>query len=188
MKGKDKIIEKYKRFVYGNKEQNCIKLLKKYPFLLETTFFCEKNTPFLLACQRNHRLVIDYLIKKGVNVHLLNYFQQNAVSYAVLTEDVELLKKIYALGIDLDQKDVYGYTPFLEACIYDYSDIIKFLIEKDVDVNAQNETTSFVSLLLNDAFELDFNFICKHLDKFNEKNQKILKGLQLKNLVTKGSI
>jgi len=187
MKDKDKIIERYKGLVHGDKEEKCITFLEKYPFLLETTFYNEKNTPFLLACERDHQEVIDYLVSKNVNVHLSNAFGENGIFFAVHTENIELINKLYLLGLDLDQRDRRSSTPLLEACIYDHSSMIEFLIEKGADVNAENEEISFMSLLLEDAFYLDFNFIRKHLDKFNEKNRRKLKGLQLKILVTKGA-
>lgn len=182
------LAKKYKSFVRYDDEEKCIDLLNKHPFLLEASIDDEKNTPFLLACDNAHHKVIDYLVEKGVNVHLSNALQQNAVSFAVLSKDILLMKKLYSLGLDFDQKDVYGYTPLLDACSFDRSDMIKFLIEKGVDVNVRIKKTSFVSLLKEEKIEVEFNFIMKHFDKFNEENQRILKGLQLKNLVSKGSI
>lgn len=186
MNNKEDIIERYEELSLKDEEAECIKLLKEYPFLLEAPMDNEKNTPFLLACEQEHHKVMDYLIEKGVNIHLSNTFEQNAIFFGIHKESIELMEKLYSLGLELDQKDFTGSTPLLEACSFNYSTMIKFLIEKGADVNVERKEESFVSLLKEQIFELEFSFILKHFDKFNEKNQKILKGLQLKNLVTKG--
>jgi len=182
------IEKRYQVITRNASEERCIDFLKKHPFLLEATIDDEKNTPFLLACHRAHFNLIDYLVEKGVNVHLSNSLQENAFALVVHTGNMELWEKLYSLGIDFDQKDADGYTPLLEACSFNRSSMIKFLIEKGADVNIQSGKDSVVGFLKEGEFELEFSFILKHFDKFNKENQKILKGLQLKNLVTKGSI
>jgi ankyrin repeat protein len=48
------------------------------------------------------------------------------------------LKENIEAGMDINEKDGYGYTPLILAAYYNYGPLVKYLCEKGADVDAQN--------------------------------------------------
>jgi ankyrin repeat protein len=73
--------------------------------------------------------------------------QQKALRLAVLTGDVEELDRLIAVGVNLDALGHDGTTPLMLAVksslgeFYDQGvDIVKFLLARGADINAQTES------------------------------------------------
>ena len=150
----------------------------------------QDETIFLLACRYNLKLVLNYVVGKNVNVHATTSNNLNGVYVAVHRGKVELIQYLHELGIDIDKYDWLGKTPLFLACEFGHTDIIKYLIEHGADVNFEKKENSysFLDFYKKGFFELDISFLLKHLDKFNEQNQKEIKKLRLKHLVEKGEL
>jgi len=176
--------------IHTNKEEKMIEILEERPFLLERPSSTNGENPFLLSCHNNLQKVIDYLLTKNIDIHCVSKFtEENAIHQAVFTRNESLIKKLYDLGININHKDAFDCTPLIRTCEIGYVSMIKCLMELGADVNYENKyNRSFMYFLKKGYFKLELSYVMTHLDKFNEKNQAILKGLYLKQLVTKGSI
>ena len=53
--------------------------------------------------------------------------------------DRKTAELLISKGADLNNRDVYGYTPLLWSLYYGYYDLAKALIEKGADVNAREK-------------------------------------------------
>jgi len=177
--------------IQNRKEEAIIKLVEQYPFLL-THIITGRGTGlnlFLYACHKNFKKVLRYLVEKGVDIHSVGAKNFNAFHYANNARDVSLVQYLYELGININHVGQGGYTPLLRACSLQNKETMEFLIEKGADVNAENDYHySLIAAYKKGMGKIELSYLMKHLDKFNEKNQRILKGLQLKELVLKGIV
>jgi len=58
---------------------------------------------------------------------------------AVENEDLKTLKKLLKDGYDIEAENPYGLTPLMVAVDYSLNDVVTFLLEEGVNVNAQTE-------------------------------------------------
>lgn len=91
-----------------------ISFLKSVPCLEK--YLEQKNekgwNPLIVATYNNQKEIVEYLLALGAEVHVKNYNGTNLLMYAKNTyldhNDVDLLKKIYELGIKPEEKDYLG--------------------------------------------------------------------------------
>ena len=62
------------------------------------------------------------------------------LSQAILKQDLAAVEHYLTLPIDLNQRDSYGYTPLIEACIVNNFDLASMLLTKGADPNQQDIT------------------------------------------------
>lgn len=187
---KQKVSDALYHHIITKDEEKCIRLLERNSSLLEKELTFDGQTVFLLACGHNLKKVIDYLLTKNVNIHhITTRTRENAAHKAVFSKNVELIKQLYDVGIDIDAKNLIGSTPLIQISDFGYTEMIKCLIELGADVNHENHYgMSFLQYFKKNRIQLEFSFLMKHFDKFNEKNQKEIKKLRLKQLVEKGEL
>jgi len=87
-------------------------------------------------------------------IYLPGYTGKNPIHQAAAAGDIEIMKKLHMLGIDLNSTDTDGNTPLHSAvsdkAIADNLEVIKFLTEIGVDFNAtNNEGHSPLKLAIN---------------------------------------
>jgi len=176
-------------YIDKRKENKCIELIKKYPSLCNEITENDGSNLFLTACFNGCKKVAQYLVAQGINIQSQNKHGMNALFFAVCIDDLELVKYLYELGVDAEHKDWLESTPLFRACDDNFVDIIKYFIEQGVNVNYEDANGfSFLSYLERGDITIDMSYLMKHLDKFNEKNQKIIKKIRLKRLVEKGEV
>tara|TARA_Y100000991_G_C21970891_1_gene349381 strand:+ start:611 stop:1957 length:1347 start_codon:yes stop_codon:yes gene_type:complete len=98
-----------------------------------------EDTPFLLACQKNNKDYIDFLLSKNVNVQLVNSNNNNSLMYACMNNNYDLVLKLINL-IDVNTCDNQNDNPLFYACGCDNSGnldkkIIDILLEKGCNIN-----------------------------------------------------
>lgn len=75
-------------------------------------------TPLIIATYNNQKEVVEYLLSLGADVRVKNHNGTNLLMYAkntyLNTGDIELLKRVYALGIKPEETDYEGLD------LYDY--------------------------------------------------------------------
>jgi len=176
-------------YIDKRKENKCIELIKKYPFLCNEITENDGSNLFLTACSKSCRKIIEYLVAQGIDIQSQNNYGMNALFCAVCIGDLELVKYLYELGVNEEHTDWLESTPLFRACDDDFIDIIKYFIEQGVNVNYEDPNGfSFFSYLERGDITIDIPYLMEHIDKFNEKNQKIIKKIRLKRLVEKGEI
>lgn len=173
----------------NNNEKQCLSLLEKYPFLLTQPLNSDGSTVFQLAVHYENYAIIDYLVyDKQIDIHQVDNDGENAIIYA-LGKNPKIMKKLYDLGVSLNEINVIGSTPLIVSAQNCLSASLEFLIEYGANINYEsNKGTSLLSILEISRYSINFSFLMKHFDTFNEKNQKKLKKLRLKHLVERGII
>jgi ankyrin repeat protein len=186
---KEKIIDRLLVYINNRHEDDCISLIEEYPFLCHDIIEKDGSNLFLTACFNGCKKVAQYLVAQGIDIQSQNKHGMNALFFAVCIDDLELVKYLYELGVDAEHKDWLESTPLFRACDDNFVDIIKYFIEQGVNINYENPNGfSFLTYLENDDITIEMSYLMEHLDKFNEKNQKIIKKIRLKHLVEKGEV
>lgn len=76
-----------------------------------------------------------FCMKKNIKVDVLI----EGFNTAAASGNIEKLKELLRLGVDINCKNIYGATALFGACYNGYEDSVKFLIESGIDVNAAND-------------------------------------------------
>lgn len=75
----------------------------------------------------------DVPVKVTKETHLTPYFKLNSFCKAIVTGDVEAVKKMISLGEDINQKSL-GMAPVHFAARYNQSEILEILIANGADL------------------------------------------------------
>lgn len=77
---------------------------------------------------------IDYSDLNAVNCD-----GENLLHVAVLWRDIDMIRKLIAVGININQPGDLGFTPLHEACSQGSMEMVKLLVEAGADVFALSE-------------------------------------------------
>ena len=75
---------------------------------------CDEHgwTPLMVATYNNQKKVVDYLLINGADIFAVNNNGTNLLMYAKAAylqyNDIELLKKFFDLGVDIEREDYRG--------------------------------------------------------------------------------
>lgn len=95
------------------------------------------DTPLVYAIKEKSRNVINYLLQvNDLNVNFENRSKENALMLAAFVGDVDLVKKLVNDKHATVQKD--GWSAIHYAATNGNLDIVKFLIDKKADVDAES--------------------------------------------------
>ena len=72
---------------------------------------------------------MDSLIVNGANYHIILNDGRTALHIAVEHGFIEIVKKLYGYGLDINAKNNNGITPLMIARERGHNDIINFLID-----------------------------------------------------------
>ncbi len=103
----------------------------------------EVYTPLHIATIKNHKEVVQTLIRHGADLNIQSEPTYSAaLIYAVDNQNLEITKLLLESGADPNIFDTRGGTALQYACYYDNFDIIKLLVEYKANVNAHSLITS----------------------------------------------
>ncbi|PWA07242.1 ankyrin repeat domain-containing protein [Flavobacterium psychrotolerans] len=111
-------------------------LYKKHPQLINTTDD-RKSSPLILACYRTN---VDVAMFLADNVKDINYNSGmgSALMAAVMSGNIQIVKKLIDVKADLNQSDFQGKTALIYAVFFNKNDIAKLLIEAGANKNAKD--------------------------------------------------
>jgi ankyrin repeat protein len=99
------------------------------------------GTPLMLASEKGHRAIVEFLLSKDANPNATNIFHETALSVAAQSgalDTVELL--LDHPGTLLDLPDTSGQTAFWWACCNGHQAVVERLLARpDVDINRPRE-------------------------------------------------
>ncbi|XP_025095338.1 26S proteasome non-ATPase regulatory subunit 10-like isoform X4 [Pomacea canaliculata] len=101
-------------------------------------------TYFLCACLSGDGGLVDYMIKKGANVHSETTEGDSALylaTFAVLNlnrDNLDVLKVLINAGCNVNHQNKRGFTPLHRAASKGNCKIIKFLLEQGANPNIVN--------------------------------------------------
>ena len=101
-----------------------------------------RKTPLMLACENGHKRVVEILLGKGANPHVLSEWGYNsAAREAVKGGHVEILKLLLRDKRVEGRRLSLGYA-LIEAAIKGRDDMVKLLLESGVDPNVKGSRES----------------------------------------------
>ena len=102
------------------------------------------------------------------DINATNFEGENALHLAVHREDIEIIKELVNLGINLNARGDEGHTPLHEAAFNGNLEIVKILVENGADLFALTEG--------NPPFTLarfgNHDHICDYLSEQMKASQK----------------
>lgn len=112
----------------------------------------ENKTIISLATYFGHKNLIDLILKKGININTKNCNKKILMYNAVASGNLEIVKKIFKMKIDLSNLVINGESILMIAVKRIKSkEITKFLIENGADLDFLNrEKNSVLSILANE--------------------------------------
>ncbi|XVF72972.1 hypothetical protein PTKIN_Ptkin12aG0163700 [Pterospermum kingtungense] len=102
------------------------------------------ETSLLNAAGQGHTLTAKYLLDHGANPAILSDFGGTALHYSTGTGNIELLKYILAISVEVDVQSVAG-TPLIWAVGHAQQDAVNVLLEHHANPNAESEDNTPLS-------------------------------------------
>jgi hypothetical protein len=143
-------------------------------------------TPLMYALQIGKNDLLKCLLKKKVNVNILDKVGRSPLHMAVSRNNAEVVSLLLENGADINLKDARGFTPAHVAATLFFPTILKQLIEhKDFDptiISNQRQTFDVIfASKFNSFISLDLNELAK--DKENSK--KVIESLEMFPLISR---
>lgn len=91
----------------------------------------------------------------------------------VKEQDITRLEQNIKRGVDINEKDGYGFTPLILAAYYNYGPLVKYLCENGANINAQNnDGWSALLYAVNYGYDDTFNILMQHEPDLNLVNKQ----------------
>ncbi|XP_065420778.1 ankyrin repeat domain-containing protein 26 isoform X15 [Chrysemys picta bellii] len=104
----------------------------------------EGYTPLTIAITENHQEMVEFLLKKGADVHARDKSKRTPLMIAASGGELSLIKVLLQYGADVSHKDINGWTSEDHAHVGGYSSLSKQLSEyanwKNVEKPSPNNT------------------------------------------------
>ena len=97
-----------------------------------------QNTLMAEACIQNNREVIYLITKKHPNLSKDRISSKYVVMRSILNDDIELIKLLISLKVDLDIIDRLWNTPLIWSCRQGSFDLVKILLKAKVSIDMAN--------------------------------------------------
>lgn len=81
--------------------------------------------------------MLNELLQAGADINLLNHDDNNALWFACVSEDINIIKALIANGINIDHRNVNGATSLIYAASAGKFRIVKTLVELGADIQSQ---------------------------------------------------
>jgi ankyrin repeat protein len=103
------------------------------------------NAPIFAAIAQNNPDMVSLLLKYGANPYRVDENGRMPVHAAIpeyqqspedIGKGIEMLKLLFAGGVNIDQRDIIGQTPLMYAARSNKLQTLSFLIENGADINA----------------------------------------------------
>lgn len=65
--------------------------------------------------------------------------ENNLLHLAIVSHDASLVKLLISKGIDINKKNILGYTPLHYAFVFEYYCIAKILLDNNADINIKDK-------------------------------------------------
>ena len=91
---------------------------------------------FIYIINHGQADILKLLIEKGIDIHAVDSYGENALMYAVKNNFPEIVKFLIQKGIDIHAVDSFGHNALVYAIRNNSPEIVKLLIEKGIDINS----------------------------------------------------
>lgn len=157
-------------------------LLRRKGWSLNEGVDHRKSYAVILACQYENVPVLKYLVQKGADVNIGDYFGMTPLHYACEYNNIEILGMISDAGADINALNLENRSPLTWACFRGHVEAVKALLERGADVrgalSAICEQSSEISdeirlsltdLLISNGAKVDCETICDAIKLGNTK-------------------
>ncbi|XP_071108945.1 ankyrin repeat domain-containing protein 50-like [Haliotis cracherodii] len=87
------------------------------------------RTPLMVAAQKGHRRVFDFLIRKGANVSQVDDDGFNILHWACNGGHVGMMKSVLTQhSVDINSRNAFGKTSLMNAAYHGYRDVFDVLV------------------------------------------------------------
>jgi ankyrin repeat protein len=98
-----------------------------------------KFTPLHFAAWKGHKDIVQYLIKKGTDIHAQDSDGSTPLYWAANFGHEEIVTALIQNGAEVNSKNNFGITPLHRAAFKGHTDIVKLFIEKGSEINVRNK-------------------------------------------------
>lgn len=125
---------------------------------------------FMIAVIKGHSKMMDVIMSsKEIDINAIDYEHNNALMMSVRKGNLEVVKRVIELGVDISYKSIItGLSPLMEASMRGYLKIVKVLADQN-DANAlDNEGNNALML----AAKCGWPDVVSYLSDFTDINNK----------------
>ena len=102
---------------------------------------CREETPLILASQKQHTHIVEYLLEHGANVNACSREGRTPLLYACYFSQatpIDLIETLIAHAADINHRDIYGGTALRWAISDGKTEAINSLLAHQADVNSSD--------------------------------------------------
>uniref|UniRef100_A0A6P7GCT2 Serine/threonine-protein phosphatase 6 regulatory ankyrin repeat subunit C-like n=1 Tax=Diabrotica virgifera virgifera TaxID=50390 RepID=A0A6P7GCT2_DIAVI len=97
-------------------------------------------TPLHIAASRGYIKLVDYLLLNNANVHLKDLQNRSSIHHAVISGKVKIVHDIIEKGVNINDGDIFKWTPLYIACRVNYFEIVKLLFKNGAMSNLEERS------------------------------------------------
>ncbi|XP_050505213.1 ankyrin-1-like [Diabrotica virgifera virgifera] len=99
-----------------------------------------KMTPLHIAASRGYIKLVDFLLLNNANVHLKDLQNRSSIHHAVISGKVKIVHDIIEKGVNINDGDIFKWTPLYIACRENYFEIVKLLFQNGAMSNLEERS------------------------------------------------
>lgn len=121
------------------------------------------NTPLIMATISGNKKMVHYLVSRGADVNLCDFFGNNSLHYAAQCNYPEIAEILIKNGTNVNAKNNYGKSPIFFSMVKNNNIVIELLVTNGADVNAKdNKGNTPLKLAKNNSYTDIANFLRRH--------------------------
>ena len=100
---------------------------------------CEETdrTALMLACMNGHQHCVEYLVKRGANIHATTYVGTTAILAAAgVARNLEIVQYLLDKGADIESADHAFFTPLIATAEKGSIQVVQYLLDHGANVQA----------------------------------------------------
>jgi hypothetical protein len=151
-----------------------VKILLEYEAPIDmVTSAALKLTPLMMACQKGHLEIVQYLISKGARIEGRDRFQRTPLIHACMCGNAHIVSYLLRLGANADVFDSSMNTALHYAIAYGWYFCVRALLEAGANVNCVNswQTTCLAAGFLKGHYGLCDYLLNDHRADINFKTE-----------------
>ncbi|XP_063923992.1 uncharacterized protein LOC135138073 [Zophobas morio] len=130
-------------------------------------------TVLCMAALGGHREIVDLLLTKGADPNIRVYGKMNALSFAVIAQNIEIIRLLLRHNVELVDSDEDGNGCLIKAIVDGNKEIVDILLQSGVNVNARNKYGASAMHFAAVVGNIDLiNTLLKYKGDVNVKNNE----------------
>lgn len=147
-----------------------------FTFFINTLCECErfdkldnkKDNPLLASCKIDIFWLSKFLLERTEDVNHYNNAKSNAIIYASMGTNVDLVNLLLDNGADINSKSQHDATPLLVAFMNQRREIVSLLLERGAELARSDNDTIWASAILRNDVDLVSTLLARGIDPNTE--------------------